>query len=529
MKHRFLTAGLAVLLALVLAACAPATQRAGANAMGCEALQQLPLSGGARVTAAQWVAAGAMTITERDVLVETHAAVNAALSRLPAFCRVKITAQPGPRSDIRIEVWLPASGWNGRLQAVGDGGLAGFIPFGLMAPALAGGYATAGTDTGHVGANVDFMPDNPDKLLDFAYRSTHELAKAAKAAIAAHYGRPQQWAYYNACSGGGRHGITSAQRFAGDFDGIVAGAPSWNQARLDAGRIGINLVANRTPAHRIPASKYPMVHRAVLQACDGLDGVVDGVIENPRACPFDYASLQCKGGDDANCLTAAQVETARLLTSPFRDAATGRVLLAPHLRPGSELYWATLASPQPLANSVARVRRLHLKDVDHVFRLENVTADIERAARMDQGLLASDRYDLRPYFERGGKLLMWHGWSDPQVPAEGSIIYRDSVRQASGALADEGLALFMLPGVLHCRGGPGADTFDAMAAITAWVEQGQKPTRIVASRQAGGKVVSTRALCPYPQVARYLGSGDPTDAARYVCAAETRPIHTPGG
>ena len=177
----------------------------------------------------------------------------------------------------------------------------------------------------------------------------------------------------------------------------------------------------------------------------------------------------------------------------------------------------------------ARVRRLHLKDVDHVFRLENVTADIERAARMDQGLLASDRFDLRPFFSRGGKLLMWHGWSDPQVPAEGSIIYRDSVRQASGTVADDGLALFMLPGVLHCRGGPGADTFDAMAAITAWVEQGQAPKRIVASRRVDGKVVSTRALCPYPQVARYVGSGDTTDAARYTCAAETRPIHPPGG
>lgn len=503
-------------LMVALAGCAPHTT-APQPADACEALRTLTWPG-ASVTAAERVAPGALSVAAADVAEGTQQSVNAALARLPAFCRVKIAAKPGPGSDVRIEVWLPAAAWNGRLQAVGDGGLAGFIPFGLMAPALAGGYATAGTDTGHVGANVDFMPGNPDKLLDFAYRSTHELAKAAKAVITAHYGRPAQWSYYNACSGGGRHGLTSAQRFPADFDGIVAGAPSWNQARLDAGRIGINLVVNRTPAHRIPASKYAMIHRAVLQACDGLDGVADGVIENPRACPFDYASLQCRGADGPDCLTPAQVESARILTSPFRDPAGNRVLLATHLRPGSELHWGTLASPQPLANSVARVRRLHLKDVNHEFRLENVATDVEQAAQRDQGLLASDRFDLQPFFSRGGKLLMWHGWSDPQVPAEGSILFRDRVRAAVGGLADEGLALFMLPGVLHCRGGPGADNFDAMAAITAWVEQGQKPQRIVAARRVDGQVVSTRPLCPFPQVARYSGAGSTDVAANFTCA-----------
>jgi feruloyl esterase len=432
-----------------------------------------------------------------------------------------ISARPGKDSDIRIEVWLPA-GWNGRLQAVGDGGLAGFIPYALMAQAMGEGYAAAGTDTGHVGATADFMPAYPDKLLDFAYRSTHEMAVAAKAVIAAYYGKPPAWSYYNACSGGGRHGITSAQRYPADFDGIVAGAPSWNQARLDAARIGINLMVNRTPEHRIPASKYAMVHNAVMQACDGLDGVVDGIIENPRACAFDYASLQCKGGDDATCLTAAQVESAKTLTSPFRDRATGKLLLAPHLRPGSELQWGTLASEKPLANSVARVRNFHLKDPTWAFRVENIADDVERAARMDQGLLASDNFNLKPFFDRGGKLLMWHGWSDPQVPAENSIIYYEGVRSTVGqTAAADALALFMLPGVLHCRGGPGADTFDRMAAISSWVEKSQKPARIVASRRAEGKVVRTRLLCPFPQVARYSGSGDTADTANYSCEAAT--------
>lgn len=509
MNHRV------IITALVFAGTmfGPASASAAQN---CEDLQKLSLAG-ARVTGVQSVAPGGLSV--RNVPKGTEAQVQKALARLPAFCRVMISAKPGPGSDIRIEVWLPATGGNGKLQAVGDGGLAGFIPYALMAPALAEGYATTGTDTGHVGATADFMPGNNDKLLDFAYRSTHEMAVAAKAVIAAYYGKPPAQSYYNACSGGGRHGLTSAQRYPDDFDGIVAGAPSWNQARLDAGRIGINLIVNRTPEHRIPAGKYPMIHSAVMKACDGLDGVVDGVIENPRECRFDYASLLCKGADNASCLTAAQVDSAKTLTSPFRDPATGRALLAAHLRPGSELQWATLASPKPLANPLTRVRNFHLKDRNAQFSLESITDDIELAARMDKGLLASDNFNLKPFFDRGGKLLVWHGWSDPQVPAEGSILYYENVRSTTGPATDESMTLFMLPGVLHCRGGPGADTFDRMDAITAWVERGQKPSRIVAWRMAGDQVVRTHALCAFPQVARYLGSGDVDLAENYSCVA----------
>lgn len=507
-----------IIIALLTLAAVTSGHAGTVAAQDCTGLQKLSLPG-ASVTAVEAVAAGALSV--KGSPADNAVQLQAALSRLPAFCRVMVTAKPGKDSDIKIEVWLPA-GWNGRLQAVGDGGLAGYIPYALMAQAMAEGYATTGTDTGHVGASVDFMPAYPDKLLDFAYRSTHEMAVAAKAVIAAHYGKPPAYSYYNACSGGGRHGITSAQRYPNDFDGIVAGAPSWNQARLDAARIGINLVVNRTPEHRIPASKYPMIHRAVMQACDGLDGVVDGIIENPRACPFDYASLQCKGGDEATCLTAAQVESAKTLTSPFHDPASGRLLLAPHLRPGSELQWATMAGPKPLPNSLARVRNFHLKDTSWEFRLENIADDVERAVRMDRGLLASDNYNLKPFFDRGGKLLMWHGWSDPQVPAENSIIYYEGVRSTAGqTAADAGMLLYMLPGVLHCRGGPGADSFDRMSAISAWVEKNQKPSRILASRRAEGKVVATRLLCPFPQVARYSGSGDTTDTANFSCAAPT--------
>jgi feruloyl esterase len=303
MKHRIFTfTTLLLLLTAVFLRPAPA----GA-ATRCEDLVQVSLSA-TTVTSSQKVAPGQFESTSA---AGVGRAAQQTFAELPSFCRVMLTSKPTSDSDIRIEVWLPESGWNGRFQAVGDGGLAGSIPFALMAAALAEGYATSGTDTGHVGGNADFMPGHPEKLIDFAYRSTHEMAVAGKAIIAAFYGNAPTWSYYNACSGGGRHALTSAQRYPADFHGIVAGAPSWNQARMDAARIGINLTVNRTPESRIPASKYPMIHDAVLRACDAADGVKDGVIENPRACNFDYATLACKGADDPSCLTAAQVESPR--------------------------------------------------------------------------------------------------------------------------------------------------------------------------------------------------------------------------
>jgi feruloyl esterase len=264
-----------------------------------------------------------------------------------------------------------------------------------------------------------------------------------------------------------------------------------------------------------------MIHEAVLQACDALDGVKDGVLENPTKCPFDYASLTCKGADAPTCLTAPQVESAKVLTSVLKDPATGAVLFdGAHLWPGGELEWATLGGPEPLVNSVARVRNFHLKDPSWEFRLPGIAADIERATRMDNGLLASNNFNLKPFIDRGGKLLMYHGWGDPQVPAQNSVIYYDSVLKAVGKTAENSVALFMIPGMLHCSGGPGTDTFDKMGAMTQWVEQGKKPERIVASHLTNGQVDKTRPLCPFGQVAKYDGTGSTNDAASFSCIAE---------
>ena len=499
--------------AIFLAACS--LRGAPALAASCEEMAKLALPQ-ASVTSAALVPAGTLTVPGG-----ARGAAPQPFAKLPAFCRVMVTSRPSSDSDIKIEVWLPASGWNGKFEAIGQGGLAGFIPYPDLAAALADGYATAGTDTGHVGGSADFMPAHPEKLVDFAYRSIHEMAVTGKAIVSSYYGRAPQWSYFNGCSGGGRHGLTSAQRYPEDFHGILAGASTWNQARLDAARIAVNLTVNQTPERRIPAAKYATIHQAVLQACDRLDGVEDGVLENPTRCAFDYGSLQCKGADNPSCLTAPQVESARALTSPLKEPTTGAVLFAgAHLWPGSELEWATLGGPEPLANSVARVRNFHLKDPTWEFRLANIASDIERATKMDNGLLASNNFNLRPFFDRGGKLLMYHGWGDPQVPAQNSVIYYDSVLNTVGQAADRSLALFMVPGMLHCSGGPGTDTFDKMGAITQWVEQGKKPERIIASHATNGHVDKTRPLCPIGQVAKYRGAGSVNDAASFACEAE---------
>ncbi len=274
---------------VVIALCVFATEAAAA---ACEDLVRLGRPATA-VTIAQTVAAGAFTPPGGPGGGRGGAAQ--LYPRLPAFCRVAATLTPSSDSDIKVEVWLPVSGWNGKFQAVGNGGMAGTIPYPAMAAALNAGYATAGTDTGHVGNNADFVPGHPEKLVDFAYRAIHEMTVASKAVIQAHYGGPPKRSYFNGCSQGGRQGITSAQRYPEDFDGIVAGASAWNSMRMHGARMAVNLTMNRTPDSAIPASKYQAIHNAVLQACDGRDGVKDGVIENPTACRFDFKSLAVPG------------------------------------------------------------------------------------------------------------------------------------------------------------------------------------------------------------------------------------------
>src|SRR5262245_17763678 len=311
---------IAVVIALLGAATLDTLNAAAPAPMACESLAQVNVTNG-RVLSAESVQAGAFAPPNA-----TNANATAAFKTMPAFCRVTLKLTPSSDSDIRVEVWLPQSGWNHKLQASGNGGLGGAIPYGPMAASVKAGYAAAGTDTGHVGGNADFVAGHPEKLVDFGHRAIHEMTVTAKTLVTRHYDSPPARAYFYSCSTGGRQALIEAQQYPDDFDGIVAGDPSWDQMRLYAARVWLNSYVNRSPAAVIPANKYPAIHGAVLAKCDALDGVKDGVIEDPAKCSFDVATLTCNGDDRADCLTKDQVETANAMMRPIRDPQSGALL-----------------------------------------------------------------------------------------------------------------------------------------------------------------------------------------------------------
>jgi Tannase and feruloyl esterase len=487
----------------------PAHIRAAAP-VDCAALARMTITNGT-VTSAEGVPAGGFAPPG-----PAGAARSTAFTALPAFCRVTARLTPSSDSDIRVEVWLPASGWNRKLQGVGNGGLGGEMPYGPLAAAVRAGYAAVGTDTGHVGGNGDFVPGHPEKLVDFAWRAIHEMTVTAKTVVTAHYDARPARSYFTSCSTGGRQALIEAQRFPEDFDGIVAGDPSWDQMRLYAARVALNVFVNREPAAVIPPAKYPMIHAAVLNACDAKDGVKDGVIEDPARCAFDFATLKCAAGDGADCLTAPQVETAKAMSSPITDPKSGVVLHPGRYYPGSELGWGGVGGPQPSGESHEGMKKI-VFNANWDYHTINGPADVERAVRADNGLLFGGDPNLAPFFRRGGKLLMYHGWADPLVSPDTSLIMFKKINDAVGSSATNSLALFMVPGMTHCQGGPGTDVFDKVAVIDRWVESGVKPQSIPASHMTAGTVDRTRPLCPYPATAHYTGNGSTDDARNFRC------------
>jgi feruloyl esterase len=501
---------ISVVAVLAFSGSATPARVAAAAPIACDAVAHVPLTSGT-VTSAQPVQAGAFTPP-----TATNPSAANAFATLPAFCRVTARLTPTPDSDIRVEVWLPLSGWNGKMQAVGNGGLGGTIPYPALAAAVRAGYAAAGTDTGHVGGNGDFVAGHPEKLVDFAYRAIHEMTVSAKAVVTAHYDARPSRSYFNACSTGGRQGLIEAQRYPEDFDGIVAGDPSWDQMRLYAARVALNVFENREPAAVIPPGKYAMMHDAVLAVCDAADGVKDGVIEDPARCSFDFATLTCEGADRADCLTPPQVESAKAMASPIADHRSGSVLYPGRYYPGSELGWGGVAGPAPSGESLEGMKKIVFNPAwdYHTIRVPD---DVERAVKADRGLLYGGDANLTRFFQHGGKLLMYHGWADPLVSPDASLLMYRRINDAVGSLATSSLALFMVPGMGHCQGGAGTDTFDKIAALDRWVETGTKPESVPASHMTGSVVNRTRPLCAYPAFARYTGSGSTDDAGNFRC------------
>jgi feruloyl esterase len=488
----------------------------------CEGLLALRVPN-ATITLAQPVGAGAFTPPATDAGAPPQPT---AFRELPAFCRVAATLRPSNDSDIRIEVWMPLANWNGKFQGVGNGGYAGSITYtsnrgGIergMAEALARGYATASTDTGHVGGTAAPFLGHPERLIDYGYRAVHEMTAAAKAIVNAFYGAPARFSYWNGCSLGGRQGLMEAQRFSDDYDGIIAGAPANPQTRLSAWNVHVGKLA-ASPKHAIPPSKYPMIHAAVLNACDARDGLQDGLITDPSACRFDFDTLACKGGDSPSCLTPGQIETARTLTSPAVHAKTGE-LIFPGLTLGTELGWATrIGGPEPNPLGTEYIKYVVYKDANWDWRTFDFESAVALADRLDQGTV-NVTADLRAFRQRGGKLLMYHGWRDQNFSAETTISYYRSLVDTVGATgSDEWVRLFLAPGVGHCGGGEGPNAFDPVTALEHWVERGNAPGQIIATRRMNERGVRTRPLCPYPHVARYRGTGSIDDAVNFTCAA----------
>jgi len=443
------------------------------------------------------------------------------------FCRVIAFSAPTSDSHIVFEVWLPVTAqWNGKFEAVGNGGFIGQIGYNALAAALNRGYATASTDTGHAsGDDESWALGHPEKLVDWSYRAVHEMTVDSKMIVAAFYGKPAKLAYWNGCSTGGKQGLTEAQRYPADYDGIVAGAPANYITHLQAGGVytsWVRLKDGENSPSFIPPAKFPVLHKAALDACDAKDGVIDGIIADPRRCKFDPKVIECHGNDEPSCLTAAQVKTAQLIYAgaKYND---GRQIF-PGYEPGSELLWAPPV-PAPVANSigVGFFRFMVFGDPNWDFATFDADRDTRTADQKLGSIVNAINPDLKAFQQHGGKMIMYHGWADQGIQPENTVNYYQSVVRAMGGPQEtqEFLRLFMVPGMGHCRGGAGPDTFDALTALERWRENNTAPDKLISTHSTGSTFYSaidnSRPLCPYPQAAIYKGSGNTTDAANFVC------------
>jgi len=486
------------LLFVLLAVFAVAAVPVPAMAAPCESLSSLKLAN-TTITAAESVAAAAGARGGAST---------------PAHCRVRATIRPTSDSEIKIEVWMPATGWNGKFQGVGNGAWLGSITTGALATGVQNGYATASTDTGHEGSSANFALGHPEKLIDYGYRAVHEMTEKGKAITAAFYDTQARYSYFVGCSAGGKQALKEAQMFPQDYDGVVAGSPGVNWS----GRALLSVWVGQAQAqNNLPREKWTVLNTAVLGACDALDNVKDGVIENPRQCKFDPQVLQCKAGDAADCLTAAQVETAKKIYGPVTNSRTKQPIVA-GFSPGSELNWNTMAGAQPFPPGLDLFKYVVFGDANWDFKTLNWDTDLDKTLKASASMDALDP-NLKPFFDRGGKIISYHGWADPQISPGSTVDYYDSVISKMGGASkvQENFRLFMVPGMNHCSGGLGTDQFDMLTALVNWVEKKQTPASIPASRVQQGQTVRTRPLCPYPQAATYKGSGSTDDAANFTC------------
>jgi feruloyl esterase len=454
-------------------------------------------------------------------------------SPVASFCRVKVVLSPSVDSDIQVEVWLPDA-WNGKYLAIGIGGWGGFIPYPGMLEALRAGYATSGTDTGHRGnpGAADFALGHPEKLTDYAWRAVHEMTLQAKSLVSAYYGSATRRSYFSGCSAGGKQGMMEVQRFPDDYDGVIVGSAASDWVGLNTGSLYtslLNLPKGRPPI--LTPVQGALLHKAVLAQCDRLDGLEDGEVADPRVCKFKSTSVLCKPGQPAEqCLTREQTAVADKLYQAVRDPNTGQ-LIEPGFMPSSELGWGAVAVPMPPAVGFFKDALFDNPNWDpYTF---NLGLDYEVARRNDT--ISAISPDLSAFVAHGGKVLQYHGWSDPIIPTETAINYYESVVTQQHGLGKVSAfyKLYLVPGMGHCSGGYQVDW---VGALDQWVEQGHSPDQVIGRRlpqistagSPGGPPpeadsnAPTRPICAYPGVAHYTGRGSSDTAANFSCRVSAR-------
>jgi feruloyl esterase len=466
----------------------------------------------------------------------TGAKVIDATGKVPRYCQVDGHAA-STGNEVTFRLGLPER-WNGKYYFSGVGGLGGTI--GSLDKGLERGYASATTDTGHVTSDDTWM-SNRAKEIDYGHRGTHVTAVAGKALAGSFYGQPVQHAYFEGCSNGGRQAMMEVQRYPADFDGIIGGDPATGTP-MQVGRTLVYQKMLAAPENYLTSEKIELLSKATLAACDKTDGLEDGLITDPRRCTFKPETLKCAGPDGPTCLTAGQLAVVEQIyrgaTLPNGDvyasgfpvghegSASGWRAWISGQEPPTRQADGTLAytgkrlpSGYQLAESNMRWLALDTDDPSFSWRVFRFPQDLARMQVMSEILSPLDP-DLRPYRDRGGKLLMYHGWSDPAISAYGTVAYYDRMAAIVGGqpAADAFARLYMVPGMHHCTGGPGPNEFDMLTAMENWVENGQSPAAITATHRENGQVTRTRPLCPHPQVARYVGSGSVDDAANFRCA-----------
>ena len=536
----------ALLTALLLAARRPIA------ATACSNLTSVPLLDGTVTSATDVTAPFTTTAITGPATITVSAPF--------PFCKVTATLIPTGDSSIQTELWMPdAAHWNGKFLGVGNGALTGAIWHTSMVRPLQAGYAVANSDLGHTISSANWALGHPAKVLDYASRGDHVTAQASKTIVQAFYGHQPRLSYFHGCSNGGHQALMEAQRYPADYDAIIAGAP-WNQWTHQ----NVEFISRAIALENLNPAKRSVITSAVVAQCGGRDGglLADGYLNEPQRCHFKAQSLLCPGADGPTCLTATEVEAVTTIYAGPSDPDTG-LRLFPGFERGSEFGWVGFGA---FSNNL--FQNMIVENPSFDFHTFNFTSDVAFFDAKLAGIINSTNPDLSTFKARGGKLLMWHGWTDTTLEPRSSLNYYNSVVAVTGGglrltdLRDEDadndhdeahrgresgrdalrdnledtqdfFRLFLAPGVNHCGGGAGPNSsfaytlanavgpldadHDILAALDRWAEQGVAPNRLIASHFTAGVADKTRPVCAYPQIARFKGKGDPNQPGAWVC------------